>query len=225
MITWFKRIRAPFVIWLLPMASLILLVSPLGALGQGNNSKSPEIVEATRGVAGKGTALLVEFKTNHGALKCRLFHKRAPKTVANFAGLATGNKAFKDPATGKMVKKPYYDGLKFHRVIPNFMIQGGCPEGTGRGGPGYSIRDEFGQGLKHDRGGRLSMANRGPNTGGSQFFVTEVPTPHLDNKHAVFGECRNLELVKKLARLPVTRGNRPREDVIMQKVKLSWGQW
>ena len=185
----------------------------------------PEVVKATRGVSGKGPDLLLEFSTNHGPIQCRLFHRRAPVTVANFAGLASGNKPFKDPATGQTVKRPYYDGLKFHRVIPNFMIQGGCPEGTGRGGPGFAIPDEFSPELKHDRGGRLSMANRGPNTGGSQFFVTEVPTPHLDNKHAVVGECRNLDLVKKIARLPVTRGNQPREEVVMKKVKLSWGQW
>ena len=172
---------------------------------------------------GKGTDLLVQFKTKQGTIRCRLFHKRAPKTVANFAALALGQKEFRDPNTMMMQKKPYYDGLIFHRVIPDFMIQGGCPLKSGSGGPGYSITDEFHPELKHDRPGILSMANRGPNTGGSQFFITDKATPWLNNRHAVFGECKDLKVVSKIARIPAIQ-TRPREEVSMQVV-IQWGKW
>src|SRR5579883_423575 len=110
--------------------------------------------------------------TSMGNIVCRLFEKEAPKTVENFVGLAEGTKEFRDPITGKKEKRPYYDGLIFHRVIPQFMIQGGCPQGDGRGGPGYNFADEFHPSLRHNKPGKLSMANAGPNTNGSQFFIT-----------------------------------------------------
>ena len=128
------------------------------------------------------------FHTNQGTITCSLFEKEAPKTVANFVGLADGTKEWTDPKTGKKVKRRFYDGLIFHRVIPNFMIQGGDPEGTGRGGPGYRFEDEFHPDLKFDKPGKLAMANSGPNSNGSQFFITHVPTPWLDNKHTIFGQ-------------------------------------
>lgn len=128
------------------------------------------------------------FHTSKGTITCSLFEKEAPKTVANFVGLADGTKEWTDPKTGKKVKKRFYDGLIFHRVIPNFMIQGGDPEGTGRGGPGYKFEDEFNPSLKFDKPGKLAMANSGPHTNGSQFFITHVPTPWLDNKHTIFGQ-------------------------------------
>jgi peptidyl-prolyl cis-trans isomerase A (cyclophilin A) len=185
----------------------------------------PDLVAALAGVGGSGPDLLATFNTNQGVIHCRLLYKDAPKTVANFAGLATGNKEFKDPATGAPTKKRFYDGLGFHRVIPNFMIQGGDPKGNGTGGPGFDIPDEFGPGLKHDRGGMMSMANRGPNTGGSQFFITEQATPHLDGRHAIFGECHDVELVKTIARLPVGAMNRPQSPVTIDKLDIAWGTW
>ena len=132
-------------------------------------------------------ALFAHFETSLGNFKVELFEDRAPKTVANFAGLAEGSKEWTDPRTGEKQKKPYYDGIVFHRVIEGFVIQGGDPLGEGHGGPGYQFEDEFHPELRHDRAGILSMANAGPNTNGSQFFITHVATPWLDGKHSVFG--------------------------------------
>lgn len=145
------------------------------------------------------------FDTSMGKLTCTLFPDKAPKTVANFVGLAIGSKAWRDPLSGKdMTGKPLYSGTVFHRVIPNFMIQGGDPTGTGRGNPGYRFEDEFDPTLAFDQPGRLAMANSGPGTNGSQFFITEVPTPHLNNRHTIFGQCdaASVELVKQMARVP-----------------------
>ena len=131
--------------------------------------------------------LYARFDTSKGEILIRLFHQEAPRTVGNFVGLAEGTRAWRAP-DGKERKTPFYDGLVFHRVIADFMIQGGCPQGRGTGGPGYRFEDEIHPTLKHDKPGRLSMANAGPNTNGSQFFITHVKTPWLDGKHAVFGE-------------------------------------
>src|SRR5207302_9036034 len=128
------------------------------------------------------------FETSQGNVVCRLFEKEAPQTVANFVGLAEGTKDFADPKSSQRTKHPFYDGLTFHRVIPDFMIQGGCPLGTGTGGPGYKFADEFHPSLRHSGPGRLSMANAGPNTNGSQFFITVAATPWLDKRHTIFGE-------------------------------------
>ena len=130
------------------------------------------------------------FETSQGNIVIRLLEKEAPKTVANFVGLAEGTKEFTDEMSGKKQKKNYYDGLTFHRVIPEFMIQGGCPRGDGRGGPGYTFQDEFHPSLKHSKPGKLSMANAGPGTNGSQFFITHVATDWLNGKHTVFGQVR-----------------------------------
>ena len=157
--------------------------------------------------------------TNQGDIVCRLFDEQVPNTVANFVGLATGQKTWRDESSGELRRSAYYDGLIFHRVIPNFMIQGGDPEGTGRGGPGYTFGDEFAPGLRHDRGGILSMANAGPNTNGSQFFITEDPTPHLDMRHSVFGDCSaTMDVVRRIARVQRGRADRPVEPVVIERL-------
>jgi len=149
----------------------------------------------------------VTFETNHGTCAAERFMGGAPKTAGNFIDLA---------------KKGYYDGLTFHRVIDGFMIQGGCPEGSGRGGPGYTIPDEFAPGLAHTGPGIFSMANAGPNTGGSQFFVTLVPTPWLDGKHAIFGKVTDgLDVVEAIGKVRTGMMDRPVEAVVMEKVTVN----
>lgn len=144
--------------------------------------------EALDGVEGEGV-LWVVIEMPAGKVECELFEAQTPKTVANFVGLARGKRPFKDPEHDAWITRPYYDGTLFHRAIPGFMVQGGDPEGTGQGGPGYVIPDEFVQGVSHDRAGRLSMANRGAGTGGGQFFLSLGPTLHLDGVHTIFGQC------------------------------------
>jgi peptidyl-prolyl cis-trans isomerase A (cyclophilin A) len=161
------------------------------------------------------------FETTQGTFTIRLFDKEAPNTVANFVGLAEGTKEYTDPVTGKKSTQPYYDGVIFHRVINGFMIQGGDRLGQGTGGPGYKFADEFHQSLRHSRAGILSMANAGPNTNGSQFFITLGPTPHLDNRHSVFGEVVDgLDVVKKIGAVPTGGQDRPVTPVVMNKVTI-----
>jgi peptidyl-prolyl cis-trans isomerase A (cyclophilin A) len=170
------------------------------------------------GKLGPGTYAV--FTTTEGKFTCKLFSAEAPKTVANFVGLASGTKEWTDPHTGKQVKKPFYNGLIFHRVIDGFMIQGGCPLGTGTGNPGYKFADEFSDNLKFDRAGLLAMANSGPNTNGSQFFVTLGPTPHLNHLHSIFGEVVNgMDVVEKIGHTK-TAASRPVKDVVMKEVKI-----
>lgn len=160
-----------------------------------------------------------KFVTTEGDFTVKLFDKQAPKTVANFVGLAEGTKEWTDPRTGKKVKKPFYNGLKFHRIIKGFMIQGGDPLGTGTGGPGYEFADEFDPHLRHSKAGILSMANAGPGTNGSQFFITLAPTPHLNDKHSVFGEVvSGMDVVTKLGNVQTGAQDRPVKDEVMKQV-------
>lgn len=161
------------------------------------------------------------FETSQGNVVVKLLEKEAPKTVENFIGLAEGTKEFTDESTGKRTTKNFYDGLVFHRVIPDFMIQGGCPQGTGRGGPGYKFADEFHPSLNHSKAGKLSMANSGPGTNGSQFFLTVAPTPWLDNKHSIFGEVvEGQDVANKISKLPRDSSDRPKTPVVLQKVRI-----
>jgi peptidyl-prolyl cis-trans isomerase A (cyclophilin A) len=158
--------------------------------------------------------LYARFQTTLGDFTVRLFPDLVPNTVQNFVDLAEGRKG---PTPGK----PYYDGLVFHRVIDGFMIQGGCPEGSGRGGPGYRFADEFHPQLRHNKPGILSMANAGRNTNGSQFFITVAPTPHLDDRHSVFGEVvEGYDVVKKISVTPRDSQDRPLQAVVLQQVKI-----
>lgn len=166
-----------------------------------------------------GTYAVLE--TSQGEIVCRLFEKEAPKTVANFIGLTEGTKEFTDARTGQKTKRAYFDGLGFHRVIPDFMIQGGCPLGTGTGGPGYNFADEFHPTLRHNKPGKLSMANAGPNTNGGQFFITVAATPWLDNKHTIFGEVvEGLDIAVNISKLPRDASDRPRTPVVIRKVRI-----
>jgi peptidyl-prolyl cis-trans isomerase A (cyclophilin A) len=166
--------------------------------------------------------LYATFETTEGIIVCRLFDKDAPKTVANFVELAEGKREWKHPSTGKKSTDRLYDGTIFHRVIPDFMIQGGDPQGTGMGGPGYQFEDETkGSPHKLDQAGKLAMANAGPNTNGSQFFITVAPTTWLTGKHTVFGEVvEGQDVVKKISEAPRSRSDRPNKDVVVKKVTI-----
>ena len=179
---------------------------------------------ASAGAAQKAKTLkpgtYAHFDTSEGAFTVRLFDKEAPKTVANFVGLAEGTI---DPATGRPGKsKPYYDGLTFHRIIPGFMIQGGDPTGTGSGGPGYRFADEIAPNLKFTKAGILAMANAGPNTNGSQFFITLGPTDWLNGKHTIFGEVVDgMSVIEKMGNVKTTKpGDKPVVPIVMKKVTI-----
>jgi len=180
------------------------------------NTPAPPIDQL---VPGEGE-LRARLKTNHGTMTIKLHEKDAPRTVANFVALATGQVEWQAP-TGEKTTQPLYDGTIFHRVIEGFMLQGGDPRGNGTGGPGYRFADEIAPNLRHDKKGILSMANAGPNTNGSQFFVCQVPTPHLDGKHAVFGEViEGADVIDTIAALPTGPNDRPKQDVVLEKVEV-----
>lgn len=168
--------------------------------------------------------LYAVIETTEGNITLELFEKEAPKTVANFVGLAEGTKEWTDPNTGQKVKRPLFDGLIFHRVIPGFMIQGGDPMRNGMGGPGFRFEDEFSPKLKFDRSGRLAMANSGPNTNGSQFFITDDSSrhpEHLNNRHTIFGQVvEGQEVVGKIARVPRDNRDKPKTEVVINKVRI-----
>ena len=166
--------------------------------------------------------MMAHFTTSEGNFTARLFDVEVPKTVANFAGLAEGTIEWTDPRTGKKTKEPYYNGTVFHRVIADFMIQGGDPLGQGTGGPGYKFADEFSSKLRHSKPGILSMANSGPNTNGGQFFITLVPTGWLDNKHSVFGEItEGMDVVNKIGKTATSKpGDRPVKPITINSVTI-----
>ena len=166
-------------------------------------------------------AVYADFTTSEGNFSVRLYDKETPNTVENFVGLAEGTKEWTDPRTNQRVRQPYYDGIIFHRVIDGFMIQGGDPLGRGVGGPGYEFADEFHPSLRHTKAGILSMANRGPNTNGGQFFITLGPTPHLDNRHSVFGEVVDgMDVIRKIGSTRTGAQDRPVKDIVIQSVKI-----
>jgi cyclophilin family peptidyl-prolyl cis-trans isomerase/outer membrane protein OmpA-like peptidoglycan-associated protein len=174
-----------------------------------------------KSVRGNGPKLVATLDTSLGTLHCELYADRAPMAVANFVGLATGQKSYTDSKTGKVVRgKLFYDGLIFHRVIPGFMIQGGDPLGLGTGGPGYRFDDEIAQDLPHVPG-TLAMANAGPRTNGSQFFIDEVRSPHLDNKHTVFGQCKEVDIVTKIGNAPRGPNDNPQPPVTIKRVTIA----
>jgi len=174
----------------------------------------------TKTTTTKGKDMFATLETSMGKIKVKLFPDKAPKTVENFVALAEGTKEWTDPKSGKKEKKPLYNGTVFHRVIKKFMIQGGDPLGNGTGGPGYKFEDEFSPDLKHSKPGILSMANAGPGTNGSQFFVTVEPTPWLDNKHSIFGEVvEGMDVVKKISETNSVN-DKPVEPVVIKTVKI-----
>ena len=164
--------------------------------------------------------------TNHGDINVELFGDQAPQTVANFVGLASGSKEYTDPSTGTKKSGKFYDGLTFHRVIDGFMIQGGCPLGTGTGGPGYKFADEFHPDVAFNKPYLLAMANAGPGTNGSQFFITVGPQPHLNRKHTIFGEVADKssrDVVNEISQVRTGRGDRPVNPVTITSVTIDSG--
>jgi peptidyl-prolyl cis-trans isomerase A (cyclophilin A) len=187
-------------------------------------SEVPDAPQATAEATTVPNGPFVVMETSMGRITCQFYQKQAPKAVANFIGLAEGTKDWTDPATKKVQHhKRYFDGTIFHRVIPQFMIQGGDPTGTGMGDPGYVFDDEFDPGLNFDRPGRLAMANSGPNTNGSQFFITEQAGDFLDQHYTLFGQCddASVEVVKAIARVERDANDRPLSPVTLNKVRIA----
>jgi peptidyl-prolyl cis-trans isomerase A (cyclophilin A) len=200
-------------------AALFLVARRSSAASQ----EVPDAPQATAEAMTVPNGPRVVMDTSMGRINCQFYQKQAPKAVANFIGLAEGTIEWRDPATNKMQRhKPYYDGTTFHRVIPEFMIQGGDPTGTGTGGPGYTFNDEFDPNLNFDRPGRLAMANSGPDTNGSQFFITEQAFSSLDQHYTVFGQCddASVAVVKAIARVPRDANDKPATPVVLRKVTI-----
>lgn len=200
-----------------PAAQVEATPTPSAPVVVADRDMTADLAHITPGTPERPVTLI---QTTAGTFRCVLFKNEAPETVANFIGLANGSKDWIDPTTGiKKHNVPLYTATIFHRVIPNFMIQGGDPAGTGEGDPGYKFKDETTDDLQFDKPGRLAMANSGPDTNGSQFFITEVPTPHLNGKHTIFGQCDNVDLVEKIASEPRDPSNdRPEDPVAIVKI-------
>jgi len=207
-----------------PEAPCAALPEPTPVTDTSGGVRAPvaaDLAEYTKDLSGKGP-LTAAIDTSLGTFHCELFADKAPMTVANFVGLATGKKAWQNPGGGTEAGKPFFNGLIFHRVIPRFMIQGGDPEGVGSGGPGYNFDDEVNNGLVM-KPGTLAMANAGPDTNGSQFFITEGTPSELNNKYSIFGQCKEVDLVKKIAGVPRNRRDKPDSPVTITKVTISKG--
>lgn len=207
------------VIWIYLLAFILMTLSFKSHAAETKKPKSK--TKSEKKLTTKGTPMFAIFETSKGNVKIKLFADKTPKTVENFVGLAEGTKEFTDPKTGDKTKRPFYDGLIFHRVIPNFMVQGGCPVGQGTGGPGYKFEDEIVKDLKHDKPGKLSMANAGPNTNGSQFFITVAATPWLDGRHTVFGEVvEGYDIVEGISKVKTGAMDKPAEPITIKHVKI-----
>lgn len=202
-----------------------LVLSSTGVRAQSSSAPLPDAPSTTahESPAAVATGPTVVFDTTMGRMTCKLFSKEAPVTSANFVGLATGTKTWTDPATGqKVTGKPFYDGTTFHRVIPGFMIQGGDRLGTGTGDAGYFFDNEISPALRFDVPGRLAMANSGPNTNGSQFFITEVPEPDLNGQYNIFGQCdqHSVLIAASIARVERNAQDKPTTPVVLNKVTI-----
>src|SRR5580700_547102 len=208
---------------ILAAAFATFVTSPARGQAAKPAEEIPDAPQATAAVSTQPNGPTVVMDTSMGRITCQFFQKQAPNAVANFIGLAQGTKDWTDPATNKKQHhKPLYDGTTFHRVIPEFMIQGGDPIGTGAGDPGFSFEDEFDPNLNFDEAGRLAMANSGPNTNGSQFFITEVPTEHLNQHHTIFGQCDepSILVVKTIAMVQRDSNDKPLTPVVLKKVTI-----
>lgn len=183
---------------------------------------SPTQTQTPTNVVMDNSITTATINTSLGSITLELYSKQAPETVANFVGLATGEKAWQDPRTGKAGTGPLYKGLIFHRIIKDFMVQGGDPLGTGTGGPGYSFKDEFDSSLVFDKPGILAMANSGPSTNGSQFFITLAPTPWLNGKHTIFGRVtEGMDVLEKIGSVEVGMQDKPVTDVVLQSINVT----
>ena len=199
------------------MTSVLLV----GMMLVGNAWAAEDKAAAKKSAQKREKGMYATLETSMGNIVCKLFEKETPITVANFVGLANGTKEWTDPNTGQKVKKRFYDGLVFHRVIPNFMIQGGCPLGNGTGGPGYRFQDEIVATLKFDKPGLLAMANSGPGTNGSQFFITTAATDWLTGKHTIFGEVvQGQDIAVAIGNVPRGPGDRPNTPVVVNKLTI-----
>jgi peptidyl-prolyl cis-trans isomerase A (cyclophilin A) len=209
---------------LITALAVAALSGPTAVAQQSTSSQDiPDAPQATAEATTLPNGPFVVMDTSMGRISCQFYQKQAPNAVANFIGLATGTKDWIDPATNKVMhQKPYFDNTTFHRVIPEFMIQGGDPTGTGMGGPGYAFNDEFDPGLNFDRPGRLAMANSGPNTNGSQFFITELPFESGNQHYVIFGQCDDdsVSVVKAIARVERDANDKPLTPVVLKKVTI-----
>jgi peptidyl-prolyl cis-trans isomerase A (cyclophilin A) len=217
------RKQHPFLFPALGAAAACMILSAASAQSSAPATEIPDAPQATAEATTVPNGPFVVMDTSMGRITCQFYQKQAPNAVANFIGLATGTKDWTDPTTNKLMHhKPLYDGTTFHRVIPQFMIQGGDPAGNGMGGPGYAFDDEFDPGLAFDRPGRLAMANSGPNSNGSQFFITEQAGDFLNQHYTLFGQCddSSVEVVKTIARVQRNADDKPLTPVVLEKVTI-----